>query len=68
MRRGCEDNTSGSYIEVQLRTKEMDDYAEIGAENHLGYEKRQEKERARRRSCPMSISQNIRVILSAELI
>lgn len=42
------DNISRSYIEVQLRTKDMDDYAEIGAANHLGYEKRQEEERTRR--------------------
>ena len=42
------DNRSRSYLEVQLRTKEMDDYAEIGPANHLGYEKRQEKERSRR--------------------
>lgn len=42
------DNTSRSNIEVQLRTKEMDDTAEIGPANHLGYEKRQEKDRARR--------------------
>lgn len=46
------DNTSRSIIEVQLRTKEMDDYAEIGPANHLGYEKRQEKERARREKIP----------------
>lgn len=42
------DNTSRSYMEVQLRTKKMDDIAEIGPANHLGYEKRQEHERARR--------------------
>ena len=42
------DNVSRSHIEVQLRTKDMDDYAEIGPANHLGYEKRQESERARR--------------------
>ncbi len=42
------DNTSRSNIEVQIRTKEMDDIAEIGPANHLGYEKRQESERARR--------------------
>ncbi len=46
------DNTSRSNIEVQLRTKEMDDFAEIGPANHLGYEKRQEKERARREKIP----------------
>lgn len=42
------DNIARSYVEVQLRTKEMDDYAEIGPANHLGYEKRQEEERTRR--------------------
>ncbi len=46
------DNISRSYIEVQLRTKDMDDYAEIGAANHLGYEKRQEEERTRRDEIP----------------
>lgn len=33
------DNSSRSYMEVQLRTKIMDDIAEIGPANHLGYEK-----------------------------
>ncbi len=46
------DNTARSYIEVQLRTKEMDDFAEIGPANHLGYEKRQESERAKRDRIP----------------
>ncbi len=46
------DNTSRSNIEVQIRTKEMDDNAEIGAANHFGYEKRQENERARREEIP----------------
>ena len=46
------DNISRSYIEVQLRTKEMDDFAEIGPANHLGYEKRQAKERSRRDDIP----------------
>ncbi len=46
------DNTSRSNIEVQIRTKEMDDNAEIGPANHLGYEKRQESERARREEIP----------------
>ncbi|WKY46613.1 guanosine polyphosphate pyrophosphohydrolase [Eubacteriaceae bacterium ES3] len=41
------------YVEVQLRTKEMDDFAEIGPANHLGYEKRQESERARRDAIPV---------------
>ena len=46
------DNTSRSNIEVQIRTKVMDDNAEIGPANHLGYEKRQEKDRARREAIP----------------
>lgn len=44
------DNSSRSYMEVQLRTKHMDDIAEIGVANHLSYEKRQEGERAATRS------------------
>ncbi|MDR3602588.1 MAG: guanosine polyphosphate pyrophosphohydrolase, partial [Desulfosporosinus sp.] len=40
------------YVEVQLRTKEMDDFAEIGPANHLGYEKRQESERVKRDAIP----------------
>jgi len=47
------DNESRSYVEVQLRTKEMDDYAEIGPSNHLGYEKHQQEERARRDNIPV---------------
>ena len=46
------DNTSRSNIEVQIRTKNMDDNAEIGPANHLGYEKRQENDRARREAIP----------------
>lgn len=46
------DNTARSYIEVQLRTKEMDDFAEIGPANHQGYEYRQESERTRRDLIP----------------
>lgn len=46
------DNSARCYFEVQLRTKGMDDYAEIGPANHLGYEKRQENERARRDAIP----------------
>lgn len=46
------DNTSRSNIEVQIRSKEMDDNAEIGPANHLGYEKRQENDRARREAIP----------------
>ena len=37
---------------MQIRTKDMDDVAEIGAANHLGYEKKQESERARRDAIP----------------
>ena len=47
------DNESRSFVEVQLRTKKMDDNAEIGPANHLGYEKRQEKERSRRKKIPL---------------
>ena len=47
------DNTSRSNIEVQIRTKEMDDNAEIGLANHPGYEKTQENERARREEIPV---------------
>ena len=50
------DNASRSNIEVQLRTKEMDDVAEIGPANHLGYEERQEKERARRKEVPSGMN------------
>ncbi len=46
------DNITRCYVEVQLRTKEMDDFAEIGPANHLGYEKRQEIERAKRDAVP----------------
>ena len=46
------DNISRSYMEVQLRTKTMDDIAEIGTANHLGYEKRQQNERVRRDAIP----------------
>ncbi len=46
------DNIARCYIEMQLRTKEMDDYAEIGPANHLGYEERQKSERARRDTIP----------------
>ena len=46
------DNSARCYMEMQLRTKQMDDIAEIGAANHLGYEKKQEYERARRDAIP----------------
>lgn len=47
------DNSARCYIEVQLRTKGMDDFAEIGPANHLGYEKRQDNERVRRNAVPV---------------
>lgn len=46
------DNLARCYVELQLRTKDMDDYAEIGKANHTDYEKRQENERARREAIP----------------
>lgn len=46
------DNIANCFMEMQLRTKAMDDIAEIGEANHLGYEKRQEYERARRDAVP----------------
>ena len=42
------DNSAQCYMEMQLRTKEMDDIAEIGVANHLFYEKKQETSRGRR--------------------
>ncbi|MCR5324082.1 MAG: guanosine polyphosphate pyrophosphohydrolase [Lachnospiraceae bacterium] len=46
------DNHARCYTEVQLRTKDMDDLAEIGAANHFGYEKSQEESRTRRDLIP----------------
>ena len=46
------DSSANCYMEVQIRTKEMDDIAEIGIANHVAYEKRQERERARRHEIP----------------
>ena len=42
------DNLARCYTEVQLRTKDMDDLAEIGEANHFGYEKSQEENRRKR--------------------
>ncbi len=42
------DNHARCYTEMQLRTKAMDDFAEIGAANHFGYEKSQEENRTKR--------------------
>ncbi len=46
------DNRARCYVELQLRTKKMDDYAEIGPANHSEYEKRQDTGRARRDAIP----------------
>ncbi|MEE1229243.1 MAG: guanosine polyphosphate pyrophosphohydrolase [Lachnospiraceae bacterium] len=46
------DNTARCYIELQLRTKEMDDLAEIGEANHSVYEQIQNTERAKRKEIP----------------
>ncbi len=46
------DSIARCYVEVQLRTKQMDDIAEIGPANHFGYKKQQERERARRDAIP----------------
>lgn len=47
------DNVARCYIEMQLRTKKMDDNAEIGKANHSVYEKQQKLERARRSLIPV---------------
>ena len=49
------DNLSRCYVELQLRTKEMDDQAEIGMANHQNYEKRQEADRLRRDAVPRGL-------------
>lgn len=49
------DNLSRCYTEVQLRTKDMDDNAEIGEANHFGYEKRQEADRIRQGEIPFGV-------------
>ena len=46
------DNIARCFVEIQMRTKEMDDNAEIGPANHLGYEKKQENNRMRRDEIP----------------
>lgn len=47
------DNFARCYTEVQLRTKDMDDLAEIGRANHFGYEKQQEENRSKRDIIPV---------------
>ena len=49
------DTVANSYVEVQLRTKQMDDLAEIGKANHISYEKLQEQLRARRNLIPLDL-------------
>lgn len=49
------DNLARSYIEVQLRTKMMDDYAEIGPANHSLYEENQYRERKMKESVPEGV-------------
>ncbi|MBP0973439.1 MAG: guanosine polyphosphate pyrophosphohydrolase [Oscillospiraceae bacterium] len=49
------DNVARCFTEVQLRTKDMDDHAEIGEANHFGYEKKQESDRARREAIPVGV-------------
>lgn len=46
------DNISRCYLEVQLRTYDMDSFAEIGPANHIGYENKQMEERSRRVEIP----------------
>lgn len=46
------DNQARCYTEMQLRTKDMDDYAEIGEANHFGYEKSQAENRSKRDIIP----------------
>lgn len=46
------DNLARCYTELQLRTKDMDDFAEIGDANHFGYERSQEESRTQRDIIP----------------
>ena len=47
------DNLARCYTELQLRTKDMDDFAEIGDANHFGYEKLQITRRTKRDEIPV---------------
>ncbi len=47
------DNLARCYTELQIRTKDMDDLAEIGEANHFGYEKQQEENRRKRDDIPL---------------
>lgn len=46
------DNQSRSHCELQLRTKEMDDHAEIGTANHSLYETKQKLKRTEKPDVP----------------
>lgn len=46
------DNLARCHVEVQLRTKTMDDSAEIGVSNHLRYVESQEQQKTRRLEIP----------------
>lgn len=46
------DTYSNTYFEIQLRTKDMDDLAEIGKANHLRYEHKQNDDRSTRDTVP----------------
>jgi len=50
------DNVARCHIELQLRTKSMDDIATIGPADHVSYEKQQRNERSRRDSIPEGLS------------
>ncbi len=47
------DNISRSFTELQLRTKDMDDFAEIGTANHTFYEKKQDNPLVQRNTIPL---------------
>ncbi|ETP71963.1 guanosine polyphosphate synthetase/pyrophosphohydrolase [Lachnospiraceae bacterium JC7] len=47
------DNISRGFTELQLRTKDMDDFAEIGTANHYFYEKKQENPLVQRNTIPV---------------
>ena len=47
------DEQARCHVEVQLRTKSMDDSAEIGNSNHLRYVEAQEQQKSRRNEIPV---------------
>lgn len=49
------DNMARCYTEVQLRTKEMDDYSIIGPANHMGYEESQKADESKREAIPVGM-------------